>query len=114
MLAGQAVPTIGVPGNREKTSLSESATAAVPKPQLDSARVQDGSPPRAPIRFLLEPVPPFRLDLTVWALRRRPHNTIDRWDGDAYRRALRLSTDAVAETEVRQTAPHGPPGSSCR
>ena len=39
-----------------------------------------------PVRFTLEPVPPFRLDLTVWTLRRRPHNTIDDWDGETYRR----------------------------
>lgn len=38
--------------------------------------------------FVLEPVPPFRLDLTVWTLRRRPDNMIDRWDGQTYRRVL--------------------------
>jgi DNA-3-methyladenine glycosylase II len=38
--------------------------------------------------FVLEPIPPFRLDLTVWALRRRPDNIIDRWDGQTYRRVL--------------------------
>lgn len=38
--------------------------------------------------FLLRPVPPFRLDLTAWALRRRPRNQIDRWDGRAYRRVI--------------------------
>jgi DNA-3-methyladenine glycosylase II len=37
---------------------------------------------------VLHPVPPFRLDLTVWALRRRPSNTIDRWNGHTYERAL--------------------------
>ena len=31
--------------------------------------------------FLLEPLSPFRLDLTVWVLRRRPDNVVDRWDG---------------------------------
>ncbi len=31
---------------------------------------------------------PFRLDLTVWALRRRPHNAIDRWDESTYRRVV--------------------------
>src|SRR5713101_6047817 len=41
--------------------------------------------------FALEPTPPFRLDLTVWALRRRPHNEVDRWDGQTYRRALILN-----------------------
>jgi DNA-3-methyladenine glycosylase II len=54
--------------------------------------------------FTLEPLPPFRLDLTAWALRRRPHNAVDRWDGDTYRRALRLS-GGVAEIEVRQVGP---------
>jgi DNA-3-methyladenine glycosylase II len=38
--------------------------------------------------FVLEPIPPFRLDLTVWTLRRRPDNIIDRWDGQTYRRIL--------------------------
>ena len=39
-------------------------------------------------RFELRPRPPFRLDLTVWALRRREQNAIDTWDGRTYRRAL--------------------------
>jgi DNA-3-methyladenine glycosylase II len=55
-----------------------------------------------PTRFTLEPVPPFRLDLTAWALRRRPANIVDRWDGDAYRRAVKLD-GTIAEVEVRQT-----------
>lgn len=38
--------------------------------------------------FVLEPTPPFRLDLTAWTLRRRPDNMIDRWDGQTYRRVL--------------------------
>lgn len=57
-----------------------------------------------PIRFEIEPVPPFRLDLTVWTLRRRANNTVDRWDGQTYRRALLLH-GSVAEVEVHQTAP---------
>ncbi len=60
------------------------------------------------IRFDLEPIPPFRLDLTVWTLRRRPNNTIDRWDGDTYRRALHLH-GSVAEVEVQQTGPPDTP-----
>jgi len=31
---------------------------------------------------------PFRLDLTVWALRRRARNIVDRWDGANYRRVM--------------------------
>lgn len=38
--------------------------------------------------FELRPQPPFRLDLTTWALRRRAQNAIDRWDGRSYRRTL--------------------------
>jgi DNA-3-methyladenine glycosylase II len=38
--------------------------------------------------FVLEPLPPFRLDLTVWTLRRRPDNLVDRWGGETYRRIL--------------------------
>ena len=38
--------------------------------------------------FTLRPTPPFRLDLTVWALRRRDRNIIDSWDGEAYRRVI--------------------------
>lgn len=56
-----------------------------------------------PDTFVLKPVPPFRLDLTVWALRRRARNIIDRWDGTAYRRVLTLD-DRPVEIEVRQGA----------
>jgi hypothetical protein len=37
------------------------------------------------IRFSICPVMPFRLDLTVWALRRRSMNAVDFWDGETYR-----------------------------
>jgi DNA-3-methyladenine glycosylase II len=47
------------------------------------------------------PIPPFRLDLTVWALRRRPENAVDRWDGKTYRRTLMIDRKAV-ELAVHQ------------
>jgi hypothetical protein len=56
----------------------------------------------------LEPGPPFRLDLTVWALRRRPDNAIDRWDGTTYGRVLRVA-GVPAEVAVTQVAPPEPP-----
>jgi DNA-3-methyladenine glycosylase II len=40
------------------------------------------------LSFSIDPTPPFRLDLTVWAVRRRPENLIDRWDGETYTRVL--------------------------
>ncbi len=58
--------------------------------------------------FLLRPVPPFRLDLTAWALRRRAHNIVDRWDGECYRRVLVLHGRPV-ELAVTQTAPPDSP-----
>lgn len=40
------------------------------------------------ITLHIRPRPPFRLDYTVWALRRQPHNRIDRWDDRTYRRVF--------------------------
>ncbi|MGD9538842.1 MAG: DNA-3-methyladenine glycosylase [Gammaproteobacteria bacterium] len=42
------------------------------------------------LTFSIGPVAPFRLDVTVWVLRRRAENALDRWDGRTYRRALLL------------------------
>lgn len=50
------------------------------------------------VAFSLEPVPPFRLDLTAWAIRRRPENLVDRWDGESYRRILAIGRDVVQVT----------------
>jgi DNA-3-methyladenine glycosylase II len=62
----------------------------------------------ASFRFTLRPVPPFRLDLTVWALRRRSRNLIDRWDGTTYRRVIVLG-ERPTELEVRQAGASGTP-----
>jgi DNA-3-methyladenine glycosylase II len=51
--------------------------------------VRDRAEPSVTHQLLIEPSAPFRLDLTVWALRRRSHNAIDRWDASgAYRRVV--------------------------
>ncbi|HET9967724.1 MAG TPA: AlkA N-terminal domain-containing protein [Streptosporangiaceae bacterium] len=52
-------------------------------------------------RLLIQPSAPFRLDYVVWALRRRAHNEVDRFDGDCYRRVLCLAGEP-AEVTVRQ------------
>jgi DNA-3-methyladenine glycosylase II len=44
----------------------------------------------------------------MWALRRRPDNIVDRWDGSTYRRALLVGGRAV-EVAVRQTGPPDEP-----
>ena len=51
--------------------------------------------------FYLRPTRPFRLDLTVWALRRMPHNETDRWDGSMYTRVLALDR-SIVKLEVSQ------------
>lgn len=52
---------------------------------------------------LLRPLSPFRLDLTAWALRRRPQNLIDRWDGMTYRRVV-VVRDQPVEIAVTEAA----------
>jgi DNA-3-methyladenine glycosylase II len=64
-----------------------------------------------PHRSLLEiePGAPFRLDLTAWALRRRPHNAIDRWEeGSAYRRVLCVDGAPVALSATQGGTPEAP------
>ena len=58
--------------------------------------------------FFVEPVPPFRLDLAVWTLRRRADNAFDRWDAQTYRRALALPAGPV-DLAVRQVGPPDSP-----
>lgn len=52
----------------------------------------------------MKPTPPFRLDLTVWVLRRLPINAIDRWDGHTYRRTIVID-GSPAEVSAMQTGP---------
>jgi len=54
------------------------------------------------ITLFIEPIPPFRLDLTVWALRRAPNNLLDRWDSGVYSRTLSIRDETVI-VGVRQT-----------
>lgn len=58
--------------------------------------------------FELKPVPPFRLDLSVWTLRRRPANIVDRWDGTAYRRVLALPGGPVEVAVTQAGSPEAP------
>ena len=56
------------------------------------------------LTFQVEPVPPFRLDLTAWALRRRASNAVDCWDGTTHRRVLVVDGQPLG-IEVVQVAP---------
>jgi DNA-3-methyladenine glycosylase II len=57
---------------------------------------------------VIEPVAPFRLALTAWALRRRAHNAIDRFDGRTYRRALHIDNTTVALSVTQSGSPDTP------
>ena len=61
------------------------------------------------LSFRVRQTLPFRLDLTVWALRRRQENIIDRWDGSVYRRVLVVEGLPI-EVELSQS---GSPGNPC-
>ncbi len=59
-------------------------------------------------RFTLEPPAPFRLDLTAWALRRRPHNQVDSWDGETWRRSLPTREGTVGLAVTQEGSTGGP------
>ncbi len=52
--------------------------------------------------FTLQPSPPFRLDLTVWALRRRPDNIVDRWDDNGTYRRMMTTVNGLIDVAVCQ------------
>jgi DNA-3-methyladenine glycosylase II len=60
------------------------------------------------LSFDLSATAPFRLDLTAWAVRRRPENQVDRWDGTTYRRVICVR-GRVAELSVCQSQSRGRP-----
>jgi DNA-3-methyladenine glycosylase II len=53
---------------------------------------------------VLPVTPPFRLDLTAWALRRRTKNTVDRWDDGRYSRVIVADGDPARLTIIQETA----------
>jgi DNA-3-methyladenine glycosylase II len=59
-------------------------------------------------QVIIRPNPPFRLDFTVWALRRRARNAIDRWDGTTYRRVVLIGGRAT-ELAIRQSGSSSAP-----
>ena len=72
--------------------------------EASSWRWRTAGPGSATALVELPPGAPFRLDLTVWALRRRGHNQVDQYDGTWYRRLLAVGGAAVG-VAVRQLGP---------
>ncbi len=52
--------------------------------------------------FTLHPIVPFRLDYTVFALRRRNKNIVDLWDGKQYLRLLIIENEPVKVAVVQK------------
>jgi DNA-3-methyladenine glycosylase II len=59
-------------------------------------------------KTVLPAVAPFRLDYTVWALRRRNTNLIDRWEGGRYFRVLVFDNQPVGVVVVQEGTSHDP------
>jgi DNA-3-methyladenine glycosylase II len=60
-------------------------------------------------RLEIEPSAPFRLDLTVRALRRRAHNRVDRWGESIYERVLSVDDrEGVALSVAQCGRPEAP------
>src|ERR1700690_2406148 len=53
------------------------------------------------ISFSLKPSPPFSLEFTAWALRRRLKNEVDRWNGKYYSRIF-VCEDKAVKVSVSQ------------
>ncbi|MGC8640179.1 MAG: DNA-3-methyladenine glycosylase family protein, partial [Isosphaeraceae bacterium] len=75
---------------------------------LRSGDEESASSATSQLAYSLKPTPPFRLDLAVWVLRRRPENLIDRWDGNCYRRALALGEGPVEVAVTETGSPDAP------
>jgi DNA-3-methyladenine glycosylase II len=59
---------------------------------------------RLGIVYYISPTAPFKLDLTVWALRRRKENSYDRWDDGVYKRILVVHGNPTL-VHIKQIAP---------
>lgn len=54
------------------------------------------------LSFKIKPKEPFRLDLTVWALRRRSNNVIDLWYRDRWKRVFIVGDEPIETTVVQK------------
>lgn len=89
------ISSLTFPPDAARRISSDRSTSSVRHENLDiNEPGQFGEAP-ATLAFSVKPLPPFRLDLTAWTLRRRPSNAIDRWDGEHYRRVLVLNNSPL-------------------
>lgn len=72
------------------------------------SRVDELASGRREFSFTIDVSPPFRLDRTVWALRRRSINETDRWDGATYRRTIHVGETPVGLAVTQVGVPDAP------
>jgi len=60
------------------------------------------------LHFELQVTAPFRLDFTVTVLQRSPQNTLDRWDGQHYRRLMIFGSTPHEVCVSQLQTPHTP------
>ena len=72
-------------------------------PSLAAAGPGDNDGDMAHARVVLPATPPFRLDLTVWVLRRRKKTVVDRWNNGHYSRTIVADGDPVRLTVSQDT-----------
>jgi DNA-3-methyladenine glycosylase II len=78
--------------------------AAIARPRGSSSRYGDTILGMARATMVLPATPPFRLDLTVWALRRRVNNAVDRWNDGQYSRIIVTDGGDALRLQVTQEA----------
>src|SRR5689334_8652113 len=92
--------------------MGAAALGRIPRDPEDHTAVASSTPARAVAdhhELAIEPRAPFRLDLTAWALRRRSHNAVDRFDASRYRRVVSIDDGGpVAVTVTQEDATSGP------
>lgn len=60
------------------------------------------------LKLTIHVVEPFRLDFTIWTLRRRKTNIIDRWDDEKYSRVLVVDNQAVQMSIIQKGTNRAP------
>ena len=96
------ISSLSSPPDAARPLPSNQSTHWVSHEHWDTGEPEPTTEAPATLAFSIKPLPPFRLDLTAWTLRRRPSNAIDRWDGKHYRRVLVLNNSPF-EVAVAQS-----------
>jgi DNA-3-methyladenine glycosylase II len=82
--------------------------STTPHGQMHPYLLEEGEAVIEQRKLTLSAIPPFRLELTVCALRRREANRVDRWDAGRYSRVLVLNDIPIEIVAVQEGAGSAP------